>query len=183
MTKRIQYKYNQNGIKIKHESALSVRHVVNILKLKTYLQSLPKTYDGFDMGHFVEPTGWGKEPSPESACSIMRTEVKGARKERFHECGTSACMVGHGPAAGLRPRSSEAKRDWNAYMIEKFGYDLNGYMSEGDEDGMYDPEAEKLMDYLFGGQWRHHGNTIKAGIARINRVARNGWITPEDTSR
>lgn len=106
-------------------------HRENLEKLRDYLVSLPEDYEYFDMGIFYaeeeEGVALGKVPQKTT-------------------CGTVACAVGHGPAAGIMPLEEEY---WLSYAIRNFGEDA--YFA------------------LFSGAWAEYDNTLAGAIDRINK--------------
>lgn len=118
----------------------------NLLKLSTYLDSLPDDYAHFDMINYFD--------GPD-----LDLEIKYARENGgVGSCGTAACAVGHGPSAGilfeddLLDRSSGAP-DWNTYCYRHFI----------DEDG-----AE--WEWMFGPGWDRLDNTPKGAAKRIRWI-------------
>lgn len=76
----------------------------NCVKLAEYVQALPDDYEHFNMSYFFEwDTGLAHCPReiPEIAC------------------GTSACFLGHGPAAGI---GSDSGLGWDNYATYYFGF-------------------------------------------------------------
>lgn len=83
----------------------------NLKILADYLEALPETYQGFDMGVFCRDEH-GEHVEPSAA-----------------ECGTSMCAVGHGPAAGFAV-DPEKDEDWPKYAQRHFGSLQNGWGSD-----------------------------------------------------
>lgn len=75
----------------------------NLLRLATYLETLPADYGDFDMSTFALDNE-GDEISPRQVLS---------------SCGTVACAAGHGPAAGLTPLPED--HNWSIYCKRVFG--------------------------------------------------------------
>lgn len=70
-----------------------------------------------------------------------------------HKCGTVACMVGHGPAAGISPVGFSA---WNTYSFARFCLLGNQWT------------------WMFGGAWKRADNTPKGGAQRIFYALKHG---------
>lgn len=73
------------------------------------------------------------------------------------ECGTVACAVGHGPAAGL-PVEPEDCNDWFVYSKRVFGLEIEG------------PE----WDWCFGPEWHFVDNSPTGAARRIRHVIEYG---------
>lgn len=107
----------------------------NLAKLCLYMASLPPDYGHFDMAHYYCERGLG-DPG-----------IGEARPLDVHQCGTSACLLGHGPNAGIDPLPGEM---WSTYPIRVFGC------------GNYKTAA--LWDWLFHPLW---DNSIPSAIKRM----------------
>ena len=83
--------------------ALTAQHRENFRKLADYVLNLPDDYKGFSMVEYcrtIAPpvsTGGSRDWQPQQAKNVVEK----------HKCGTSACMLGHGPAAGIAPRNTQ----------------------------------------------------------------------------
>ena len=97
----------------------------NLTKLADYLCNLPDDYQHFNMSYFVS------------------------------ECGTSACAVGHGPAAGIPLKKDD---NWLTYSYENFCF------------------SGAFWRYMFGSDWP---NCPKAAAHRIWEVI-NREITHQE---
>ncbi len=133
----------------------------NLLKLATYLESLPKNYSHFDMFSFADHEGDCDLPIPPSAYAALKPRAF------LDNCGTVACAVGHGPAAGIKPLSSEIKRgrdnsahsvDWTNYTERAFG--VNAFGEE--------------FDFLFQSTWVRIDNDHYGAAARIRYFLATG---------
>jgi len=136
------------------------KHRKNLLKLADYLEALPEGYEGFRMAFFnLSPAGGVR-----------------ALDRRTYECGSVACAVGHGPAAGIRTRGD---RNWDAYAERAFGvlpsYTLCGYDATN-------PQYQAFR-YMFGGDWDQYDYTAKGAAARIRRYVDAGGVVPPDWRR
>lgn len=125
----------------------------NLLKLADYLESLPADYKHFDMSSYIE--------NSKAAMYYAKTGRKGNQK--IVSCGTVACAVGHGPAAGISIKNyvnSINVVDWSAYADEQFS---------GDDE----------FDWLFGSIWTGIDNHHWGAAARIRFMLDKGGIPEE----
>lgn len=125
------------------------KHRDNLTKLANYLAALPKDYQDFDMRDF----NYDGEESLEIT-------------DRQYDCGTVACAVGHGPAAGIRVYKDA---DWWDYCKRAFG--ITRYNADDDYDGDF--------EYLFGSEWAEYDNTPHGAAARIRTYLALGGKVPE----
>jgi hypothetical protein len=123
----------------------SPEHRVNLEKLANYLDSLPEDYEHFDMRTFLTHQG---------ECDIDPDVALMAGEDYLDNCGTVACAVGHGPAAGIPMNESEAPGGWEMYARRVFGT----------------PFFSGKFDYLFGPSWESIDNTPRGAAARIRLV-------------
>lgn len=124
------------------------KHKANLLKLADYLATLPDDYEQFDMSEYMA------ERDGETFDPYERSKPV---------CGTVACAVGHGPAAGIRIYGD---LDWSDYADRVFGVfkeDIFGW------------------DYMFSSTWSETDNTPKGAAARIRTYVALGH-TPDDWS-
>lgn len=100
----------------------------NLQKLLDGMKTLPKSYDGFDMRYFY--------------C------------EGDNECGTSACLLGHGAlfGIGVQPKVNKSQLHWNKYSTNVFGIERDYYST-----------SYEWM-FLFGMHW---SNDISHAINRL----------------
>ena len=119
-------------------------HRENLAKLATFLEALPADYSHFRMAVYAN--------NPRSG----EIDVNDISQRDLNECGTSACAVGHGPAAGI-PVSPD-DRTWHGYEKRVFGVSL-------DDD--YDTPSYDLWSRLFG---PHHPDNPRAAAARIRNT-------------
>jgi hypothetical protein len=130
-------------------------------KLATYLERLPKRYRHFDMDQY-----------------IVSDDAEKVSQYALHNggvpsCGTVACAVGHGPAAGIlfkkemvtRYSSGGWRVDWNAYSTLFLPADP---LSEGRWSD------ERLFDWLFGDGWSLSDNHHYGAAARIRYLLAEG---------
>jgi hypothetical protein len=114
----------------------------NLAKLAAYLRTLPADYPDFAMNDFVLDSS-GKKGIAHVA-----------------SCGTAACAVGHGPKAGIKPKSGES---WHAYSYRT----LIPIMFGDDVD-------DDAWAWCFSGIWAHVDNTVHGAAARIEWMLEHG---------
>ena len=114
----------------------------NLLKLANYLKALPEDYDHFAMESFIE----GNVVNYIFPRSLYNSDI-------LNSCGTIACAVGHGPAAGIRPKKDEF---WVGYSHRAFTID------------------EDEWDWCFNGEWSEIDNTHVGAYKRIFYLIENG---------
>lgn len=170
---------------------ISPRRRANLLKLADYLESLPKRYKHFEMGDFTSHKGGcslAKEIDDEKVrevCEEFEENGWGRRRtestlyarsiDKFlNNCGTSACALGHGPAAGIPLAKShiETERMNGASIVTGINwgaYTRNFLPCENDMD----------WEFLFGGDWAYFDNHHWGAAARIRYVLDNGGIPAE----
>jgi len=126
----------------------------NLVRLATYLESLPADYEDFDMRDFLEANGLD--------ALLQYVEQNGS----VQSCGTAACAVGHGPAAHMFMNAEERKlmREddpglaWFAYSNRVFDA----------------PESSPQFDWMFGGGWGNADNSVRGAAARIRYYLDHG---------
>lgn len=136
--------------------------VENVNRLIAGLASLPVNYKKFHMSFFTD-----------NVSDSFIVENNGSLDDPDH-CGTTACIVGHGPSFGvtilkqhLRPSN---RIDWALYSEESFGfYDHNGWQNN------LSPELFNDWTFCFGEDWP---DSIPEAIARL-KVANEGNIPAE----
>lgn len=119
----------------------------NLIKLAAKLDTLPDEYEHFNMRTFLSHNG---------TCDVHPDEMlQRGDASYIDNCGTVACAIGHGPAAGIPLLPSEVDEDeginWALYTERAFGI----YTFTND------------FDFLFGGGWTRHDNTPRGASARI----------------
>lgn len=124
----------------------------NLEKLATYLESLPKDYDRFDMSVYMDVPG----SEPGVWPSSMRIQDA--------PCGSVACAVGHGPAAGI-PFSHEDAQCWALYGDRVFGL------------------SEREWPWCFGYSWVNADNTPHGAAARIRYMLACGVPDNQEEQR
>ena len=106
----------------------------NLRKLAKYLEKLPASYPHFSMFDYVSD---GTQP----------------QEAHEFECGTVACAVGHGPAAGIKPKKEEG---WCEYEDRVFAL------------------AKSEWDWCFASEWRITDNTPQGAAKRILYMLEHG---------
>ena len=134
---------------------MKATHKANLLKLADYLATLPDDYEQFDMSEYM---------MARDGDDRRYWEIIDLAERSKPVCGTVACAVGHGPAAGIR---TYGDANWSDYADRVFG-----------------PLPESGFDYMFGSGWSMHDNTPKGAAARIRTYVAlghepEGW-TVED---
>lgn len=117
-------------------------HRANLLKLAQYLLSLPVDYPRFCMEEYATDHGGG---------SMTYLSSK-----RQNWCGTAACALGHGPAAGIY--GSDSCGSWVFYAFEQFGL----------SDCTYE------WSWCFASSWSYVDNTHHGAAKRILYFLDNG---------
>jgi hypothetical protein len=141
----------------------------NLLKLANYLESLPASYKHFDMSAYARYNGDSVLSMPPELYAVLDP------KTFLGKCGTVACAVGHGPAAGIELTDEEQafRLMWYRYSARAFGADhyirrSSYYM--------------KVFDFLFSADWAVYDNHHYGAAARIRYLldgaAIDQWINP-----
>ena len=129
------------------EYGLSAWHINNLLKLAQYLITLPENYGHFSMGEFFSRGG--------GALMLFNATIMGYDLPAMTtECGTTACAIGHGPAAGIAPGERES---WGRYTSRNF----TGYNND-------------IFDQLFASRWASADNTPEGAALRIYYFLEHG---------
>jgi hypothetical protein len=128
------------------------KHKDNLLKLATYLETLPDDYEQFDMRDYM------MEPDGDDRRCWQAVDITERSKP---VCGTVACAVGHGPAAGIRVYGDDC---WQSYADRVFGF-----------------LPDHGFDYMFSSGWSIDDNTPKGAAARIRTYVALGHA-PDDWS-
>jgi len=128
-------------------------------KLATYLEGLPKDYRHFDMADYV----LGVEDGDKEATYARHNGGVNA-------CGTAACAVGHGPAAGVLVPPRFVTKLWNGY-VDVDWHQYSTLFLGNDGDGY--PE-ENLFEWAFSGGWVSADNHHWGAAARIRYLLDHG---------
>lgn len=128
-------------------SPLTPARRARLEKLAAYLEGLPKNYRHFEMRSYFGKYGL--------------VQVEYARKNGgLPKCGTVACAVGHGPAAGILVPSKFIANDC---------VDWNGY------SGLFVGDWNTTeYDWCFDGSWANADNHHWGAAARIRYLLDHG---------
>jgi len=127
-------------------------------------ESLPRYYRHFDMSTFFNSEA-ANANELEGQYALKNGGVRG--------CGTVACFIGHGPAAGILvpPRlvtRHEATPWTGGARAAYYSVDWNGYaelfLGEGWRD---DRQRRAVWQWLFGGEWAGVDNHHWGAAARL----------------
>jgi hypothetical protein len=115
----------------------------NLATLALYVHALPADYNRLEMFKFM----------------ASETFASGGVARKFtkeeNECGTAACLCGHGPMAGIQPLERE---DWPTYSARVFGApasDIRGPFGWMFDQYLTNDRAEgvkRIAWLLFGGE-------------------------------
>jgi hypothetical protein len=113
-------------------------NLVNLDKLATYLESLPADYEHFNMSFYFKRYGASK--------SLEQI----TEQFNLNQCGTSACAIGHGPAAGI-PIQNDLL--WTTYSTRAFGctdwtHGFGQYMFNFENEGDHFDAAGRIREVL-----------------------------------
>jgi hypothetical protein len=139
--------------------------IKNLLKLATYLESLPENYEHFEMRDYLD----GGDPTKYQTYALTNG---GPMKT----CGAAACAVGHGPSAGFLFLPEELMEDhiYNESLHEYVDFlnpDWHQYAARVFCDS---EEYEDEYRYMFGGYWSRSDNTPWGAAARIRLICAEG---------
>jgi hypothetical protein len=133
---------------------ISNRQEKNLRRLAAYLAALPPDYGHFDMQFYLSAldddfkTNYGDYDSVGEAGKVVA------------ECGTVACAIGHGPAAGIKPQRDEC---WYNYATRVTGLHNDGF------------------SWCFSGNWSARDNTPLGAAERITVMLDNKAL-PDDAN-
>jgi len=121
----------------------------NLALLATYLEQLPADYTHFHMSHFFYD--W-------TTCHLLERrkfttfDFLTDPQTILNTCGTVACSLGHGPAAGIPmnvlPENFDSMSSWSQYA-DLFSSSYEEY------------------EWLFSGAWSAYDNSHRGAAARI----------------
>lgn len=139
----------------------------NLAKLADYLESLPRRYRHFEMRDFT-----GLPEGDERLIEYAR------HNGGVGKCGTVACAVGHGPAAGILFR----RQDFHRMPHGRLRANWTRYSQRFAPRGLDEPE----FDWAFGSPWSKVDNHHWGAAARIRYLLKHGappdgfdWFTNE----
>ena len=112
----------------------------NLEKLAAYLESIPTDYEHFSMRSYLEIDG-------------AHIYMIDSSEELLRRCGTVACAVGHGPAAGI---ASLPYENWDCYSDRVFGL------------------SHDEWSWCFSSQWSGIDDTPQGAAKRIRYMLEYG---------
>jgi len=130
----------------------------NLLKLATYLRGLDR--EKFDMGDFYEY--YDNQQEDRVSLSPKQLELHDGPTP----CGTVACAVGCGPAAGI-PTTEKDEDCWDMYSRRVF-------VRRDVENMSHRFLAHRAWAFLFSGSWAWLDNTPTGAAERIEFLLKNG---------
>jgi hypothetical protein len=140
---------------------LTETHRENLTKLADYLESLPYDYSHFNMSMYsnmskADELRYGKENG-----GLDKYESSVA----WSGCGTAACALGHGPAAGVLIRDEDTSPflNWNIYARR------------------FVPPTLTYWSWVFDGVWSVRDGHHYGAAARIRYLLHHG-APPNDYS-
>ena len=125
----------------------------NLAVLADYLERLPADYAYFDMYNYLSA-------DEADLCDQQHYALHNGGLGQLG-CGTAACAVGHGPAAGVlfsldELEDEDGDLDWERYALRFC-------------PAATDPE-QAVFTFLFGSNWKYSDNTVHGAAARIRYV-------------
>jgi hypothetical protein len=120
----------------------------NLEKLAAYLEKLPEDYSHFDMASFL---------------TLNDVVINAWTTIRAGACGTVACAVGHGPAAGIIPAMPTT--GWSDYGETAFALTYDEW------------------DWCFSWEWLRVDNTPHGAAKRIRYLLEHGLPDDEKEQR
>ena len=131
-------------------------NVENCERLAAYLESLPEGYSNFDMSDFILNTG------------NLEDQIDYAKNNGgVHKCGTAACAVGHGPAAGIL--FPEDKKYW----VPHTGAPAWFTYSQLFINNSHGARSIALWSWCFGGDWSLCDDTPHGAAKRLRYLIAN----------
>jgi len=147
---------------------LSRAQLKNLGLLADYLEKLPADYSHFDMGLFIgEKDEYGNPKSDIDHLYAEYAKKNGGVDQ--HGCGTVACAIGHGPAAGILFKKEELGKDdlWDdnedewVEVTTPFWHSYSGRFAN-----IHSP----MWNWLFGSEWDRADNHHHGAAARIRYI-------------
>lgn len=132
----------------------------NLRKLRNYLANLPRGYEEFEMEHFLDVDDYQlfDELGTYKDFDLNETPTK-----IINGCGTSACAVGHGPKAGIRPKKGEDWTEYSRRTLLNNARDYDDNPPEGDQELNYE-----AWEWCFSGSWSNLDNHHWGAARRIS---------------
>lgn len=125
-------------------------------KLAAYLEGLPEDYSHFDMADYLYAV--------EESSLLEYAKHNGG----VASCGTAACAVGHGPAAGILFPPRYLKDRWGNPRVVWDRYSTLFVGNLGDVKG------HARYRWCFGGEWAGKDNSHFGAAARIRYLLDHG---------
>jgi hypothetical protein len=124
----------------------------NLIKLLVGMHTI-QWLTKLDMSEFrsEDEDKWSKNRLPEQS--------------KGNECGTAACLLGHGPACGIKPRGELEEGSWWSYSAKFVKPD----------NKRQDPDASAEWAFLFNSKWPNCREQCKA---RLYQLVQHGM--PDD---
>ena len=130
---------------------------INLDKLATKLESLPLDYASFDM--------WGYYAGGESDyLAKMSNAVDYAQNNGGvdkNECGTIACAIGHGPAAGVLATGECIN------AVSRLSHEEVATVNWSRYSNNFEELRSDAWEWMFGSNWFNKDNTHRGAAARI----------------
>ena len=153
-------------------SVLTRYQIENLLTLAQYLFNLPTEYSNFNMRNYVVVENTENTWLYGSAVIIDPLEYDRfltAVNNKTAGCGTVACAIGHGPAAGISINSDDS--DWYEYSHRFINNDISDI-------------ANVMWDWCFSSNWENYDNTAHGAAKRILYLLKHGlpseWCNPDE---
>lgn len=169
---------------------ITSRRRANLTALADYLESLPEDYSHFEMETYTSHVGscdLVSDLDEEVATAIEQFGQSDADENTLYatsiekflgNCGTSACALGHGPAAGIPLAKTHLKTTKFRGVSIVTDVDFAAY-AKSFVVGEYQDDWE----FLFGGDWADHDNHHWGAAARIRFFLEWGGIPAEHYTR
>lgn len=155
----------------------------NLAKLADYLESLPEDYAHFDMNQFIDHDPERGIPGTidedrrqaleryDSAVALESTVFAASPEQFLNNCGTVACALGHGPAAGipLAKAHLQTKKVKGVSIVTDINF---GAYSKRFVTNQYSRE----WDFLFSGDWAGTDDHHWGAAARIRFLLDKGGV-------
>lgn len=173
--------------------AVSPRRRENLIKLADYLESLPNNYSHFEMETFISHQGecdLGDALDEsivkaidkyENGCQwhIERRQLQtiyvNSISNALNNCGTVACAVGHGPAAGIPLAKSDIIKGTRGGITFVAEINFDNYSKNFIADTLSD-----AWEFLFSGGWSGVDNHHWGAAARIRFLLDKGGVPAFD---
>lgn len=133
-------------VNVTDEQRKNLERLADFLELLDMNQPIPTK---FDMAFYIEGDEDSEEPWLDDADFLcMRPS------EVMYRCGTVACAIGHGPAAGIEALPDET---WSDYI-----------------DRAFIDNPPEAFTFMFGPEWKDLDNTPSGAAKRIRYTLQHG---------